>query len=144
MSTKQNELKYTLNSGIRQLRKHLGMSQEEMGRVLGVKRSSYGKIERGESYPSARMLYILAAKYNVSLDYLVCGRGTLFNETKLTGQKSGAVSPLTLTNEEAELLNLMREVPLVQYSVMSFFQRFKIENKALIESELADTAKEET
>lgn len=63
---------------LREIRKRLNISQEEFGRVLGLKRSSLGKHERDESFPTHKMLNILVNQYNISMDYLLCNRGTLF------------------------------------------------------------------
>ncbi len=60
----------SIGSRIREARLALGLSQEKMGRLLNLKKSSFGKIERGECMPTARILRQLANKYSVSMDYI--------------------------------------------------------------------------
>ena len=112
---------------LREIRKRLNLSQEEFGRILGLKRSSLGKHERGNSFPTGKMLNILVNKYNVSMDYLLSNRGTLFYK-----EKEGKD---IIDEEIKEMLTLMSKVPLVRHSVMSYYQRFKLENQELIEKE---------
>ena len=56
------------------------MTQAQLGEKLGIKATTFAKHENGICFPTGKMLNILASKYNVSMDYLVCGRGTLFHE----------------------------------------------------------------
>jgi len=67
-------------------------------------------------------------KYNISMDYLLCNRGTLYYK-----EKEGKD---IMDEEIKEMLDLMSKVPLVRHSVMSYYQRFKLENPELIEKEL--------
>jgi transcriptional regulator with XRE-family HTH domain len=119
---------------LRELRKHLNMSQKEFGALFGLTRSGLGKHEREDSFLTSKMLQILADKYNVSMDYLLCNRGTLFYER---GDFENGKGKYIINDEVKELLSLMTRVPLVRHSVMGYFQRFKIENREIIEKELA-------
>lgn len=118
---------------LRELRKHLHMTQKEFGALFGLTRSGLGKHEREDSFLTLKMLQILADKYNVSMDYLLCNRGTLFYEKGAFENGKGKFTD----DEVKELLSLMARVPLVRHSVMGYFQRFKIENREIIEKELA-------
>jgi hypothetical protein len=61
------------------------------------------------------------------MNYLLCNRGTLFYK-----EKEGKD---IMDEEIKEILALMSKVPLVRHSVMSYYQRFKLENQELIEKE---------
>ena len=116
-----------------ELRKHLDLTQEELGAQLGIKRSSMGKLERNEYLLNSKKLQLLASLYNVSMDYLLCSRGKLFyDKTRDDINKSSH----KIDDEMEEMISLMLRVPLVRYSMMSYFQRFKIENREIIEKEL--------
>ncbi len=56
---------------IKELRMEQGMTQEALGKVIGVKRYAVYTYERGLNYPEARCLIMLADYFKVSLDYLV-------------------------------------------------------------------------
>jgi len=63
---------------IYRIRQQMSLSQEEFGALLGIKRSVVSKQENGRCYPSVAALKLLADKYNISMDYLLCGRGRMF------------------------------------------------------------------
>jgi len=56
---------------IKALRKERGMTQEALGKIIGVKRDSIYTYEKGLNYPEVRNLIILADFFSVSIDYLV-------------------------------------------------------------------------
>ena len=56
---------------VKELRLKNHMSQESLGKVLGVKQDAISTYERGKFYPEVRNLLILAAHFGVSLDYLM-------------------------------------------------------------------------
>ena len=56
---------------IRSLRLERGMTQEEVGKIIGVKRYSVYGYEKGQNYPDVPGLIALAECFEVSLDYLV-------------------------------------------------------------------------
>lgn len=62
------------------------------------------------------------------MDYLLCNRGTLYYK-----EKEGKD---IMDEEIKEMLALMSKAPLVRHSVMSYYQRFKLENQELIEKGL--------
>ena len=56
---------------IKELRTEEGMTQEALGKIIGVKRYAVYTYERGLNYPEVRCLIMLADHFKVSLDYLV-------------------------------------------------------------------------
>jgi transcriptional regulator with XRE-family HTH domain len=56
---------------LRQLRKELGLTQEELGSKIGQKRSNISKYENGFLEPGIDTLKKLAKLFNVSIDYLL-------------------------------------------------------------------------
>jgi len=61
---------------IREMRRKRGYTQEEMAEILGVSVDTVQRVERGASGARVDMLVMLAAKLDVSLDWLVMGRDT--------------------------------------------------------------------
>ncbi|NLI59583.1 MAG: helix-turn-helix transcriptional regulator [Clostridium sp.] len=60
-----------LSEKLKELRKEKGVTQNEVAKLLGVDRSTYGKYETGDSTPDADKLMWLAEYFNVSVDYLL-------------------------------------------------------------------------
>jgi len=71
-----------VGSRLKEIRQRLKMTQAQLGEKLGINGSAVAKHESGICFPTGKMLDILATQYNVSMDYLLCGRGTLFHENK--------------------------------------------------------------
>ena len=67
-----DDFKKAIGQRIRQLRGNL--SQEDFARELGTVRGYIGDIERGRTKPSLELLYSLAVKYGVSIDWIVTGK----------------------------------------------------------------------
>lgn len=122
-----------IGARLREIRKRLNLTQDQFGAKFGLKRSAMGKHERGECSPTIKMLNTLAFQYNVSMDYLLCGRGQLFYKK----DEADNEPQLKLDKEMKEMVSLVNRLPLVRHTIMGYFQRFKIENRDLIAKELA-------
>lgn len=55
---------------IRELRLEHGLTQEEVGEIIGVKRYSVYSYEKGRACPEMKGLVALADYFGVSMDYL--------------------------------------------------------------------------
>lgn len=58
---------------IAEMRKELGMSQDDMGAELHLERNQYRKMEKASVVPKLDYLVMLSGIFGVSLDYLVFG-----------------------------------------------------------------------
>ena len=56
---------------IKELRRKNKLSQEALGKILGLRQDAISTYERGKNYPEVRNLLILADYFGVSLDYLM-------------------------------------------------------------------------
>lgn len=56
------------------LREKSGYTKKELSQKLGFSANVYGAYERGERRPSLETCCKLANLFNVSLDYLLCGK----------------------------------------------------------------------
>lgn len=56
---------------LRAARKARGEKQEDLGLVLGVKKSQISEMERGSTSTTLEKLSIICRHYNVSADYLL-------------------------------------------------------------------------
>ena len=125
-----------VGSRLKEIRQRLKMTQAQLGEKLGVNGSAVAKHENGITFPTGKMLNILASQYNVSMDYLVCGRGTLFYEDKDTPDSDRYKNVIIGDKEMEELFSLVSSISWVRYAVLSYFQRFKLEHRHLMEKEL--------
>lgn len=86
---------------IAELRKSLGLSQEELAVKLNISQKSISKYERGDRRPFYEVLVAMASLFGVSTDYLL-GK---------TDDKDGIEQeePFYTNERERNLLNLYRE-----------------------------------
>lgn len=120
-----------LGQRFRRLRKELGFSQGEFARLLGIGETGYAKYENGETFPRVPLLQGIGAAYDVSLDWLILDRGTMFRKEK-GGSVQGSPDEIRL------LLEHMEHIPLLRYGVLHYFHQFKQDNKDLVESSMKD------
>ena len=83
---------------IRKLREDRGLSQEQLGKIIGVDRTTIVKYETGASRPT-RYLKKMAHYFNVTTDYLI-------GNEELTPKKG-----YYFDNETAKIANEMKERP---------------------------------
>ncbi len=125
-----------VGSRLKEIRQKLKMTQQQLGEKLGINGSAVAKYENGISFPTGKMLNLLASQYNVSMDYLVCGRGTLFYEERVIPESSLSKDIMSGDKELEELFSLVSSMSWVRHAVLGYFHRFKLENRDLIEKEL--------
>lgn len=68
-----------VESPLRQIRKELNLTQEELGRKFGVTKNALSMIETGKQALSERNKNILIQELNVNPDWLETGRGEMFS-----------------------------------------------------------------
>lgn len=69
------------NLGLRlkKIRKQVGCSQDEFAQKLGITKQAISNIENSKSTPSVNVLSKLALDYNVNLNYLIIGKGSVYS-----------------------------------------------------------------
>lgn len=63
---------------LKEVRSKLGLSQADIAKSLGMLQAQYSTYERGDRKPSADVFEKLARKYNVNINYLLTGKGSMF------------------------------------------------------------------
>ena len=75
-----------MNERIKELRKSLGITQQEFADKLGLKRNTIATYEIGKAVPSDRVVSDLCNKYNVNEKWLRTGEGKKFISLNRTQQ----------------------------------------------------------
>jgi transcriptional regulator with XRE-family HTH domain len=70
---------FTYGHRLKEIRKQLNMSQEEMALNLGLAPRTYAAYERNENKPTLSMLDMLNLNFDVNLNWLVSNKGEMFN-----------------------------------------------------------------
>ena len=69
-----------MNERIRQLRKHLKLTQTEFGERLGIAGNTVTTYETSVRVPSSAVITSICREFNVNEDWLLTGEGEMFNE----------------------------------------------------------------
>lgn len=85
----------SISERLRQLRKELGMSQEEFGRRIGVSNTAISKLEKNERNLTEQTAISICREYRVNYFWLTKGIGDMFSGT-----------PESVVDEVAEEYNL--------------------------------------
>lgn len=92
---------------LKDMREDHDLNQEQIGKIIQIKGSHYGKYERGQMMMGIDKYIALAKYYNVSLDYLC---GILDTPEPLwRGSKAPKVTPRP--NEEDILIDAFKRAP---------------------------------
>ncbi|NIM84430.1 MAG: helix-turn-helix domain-containing protein, partial [Candidatus Aminicenantes bacterium] len=78
----EKKLKAVMAKRIQEIRKALNLKQGELADRLGCSRSNLSQIEHGVFFPGVSILDALSSTFNVSLDWLFRGRGSMFTFEK--------------------------------------------------------------
>lgn len=115
---------------MRKVRKTLGYTQDQMVEFFDIGRANYSRIEKGEIFPGSTILNTLRNKFNVSLDWLICNKGSMYHE-------QGVMANGYLGDDGDEIRDLlfhMERIPMVRHAVLGFFMEYKFKNKEQIEN----------
>lgn len=127
--------KKSIGERLKSIRAALNLSQREFGENLNISSASICSIESGKGLPRHEVIYNLAAKFNVNINFLLHGSGEMFI-TDLIKQRieSGEFKPYT--GFLKEFLKYVRESSVVRYEMMNYFWKYLVENEGLIEKEI--------
>ncbi len=136
MATKE-KLKKEIGVRLRQIRKKLGLTQEDIVTYLDIGRANYSRIEKGEVFPNPTIFEVLYQRFNVSLEWVVCNIGQMFRGEDEQEQ----IQLTTYSGEVKELLYHIEHVPMLKHAVLSFYLEYKAKNKKFIDQVLQNPGK---
>jgi len=128
----RKEIRKEISMRFKKMREELKTTQGELSTHMGVGRAGYAKYERGDTFPPLESLIVLPNTFDVSLDWLIAGKGPMLYKEKVKPEKTSELEDVM--KDVKDLLVHMERIPLLRYKVLSFFQEFKLEYKELVES----------
>lgn len=84
---------------LKEIRKKLGYSQDEVAKQLGVHLTTYGKWELGQTEPDVNNLIKLSQIYRVSIDELVGAETDMINLKSLDETESYLIRKILKMNQ---------------------------------------------
>lgn len=113
-----------MNARFKELRKALGLTQEEFAEKTKLSRSYINLIEMGKKVPAERTTQDICRIFNVNCDWLVHGEGDMFQDTNLN---FGNICALIGANDEKAKAAIIKYYQLSQEDkelFWKFMERF--------------------
>ena len=133
------------NERIKLLRKELGLTQNEFGEKIGLKKSAISQIENGSTSSNPRIVQLICTAFNISEKWLTEGKGDMYTSDeeaildKLAGMYDLSESQMIFAKQWLQLPATAKDA-VVDYivSVASALQEKKSKKNDVSES---DTSK---
>lgn len=71
------------SENLKKVRQKLGLSQKELSTKIGIQQAQYSRYEVGTS-PSTEVLEKLVKEFNINVNYLLTGEGSMFITPELS------------------------------------------------------------
>lgn len=126
--SKEDRLK--ISNKLRSLRRNKGLTQFDVALKVGLSRMHYWRIEKGELMPTAIHLNRLAKFYGLSMEWFFGEEDVKAPQSEIRRPSDFGADQETMT----ELFQVMREVPLIRYSILKVFMEMKEAYKDIINS----------
>ncbi len=72
-----------MKTRLKQVRKQLGLSQQDFGKALGVSNTAISKLENGENNVTDQMAKLIRREFNVDYIWLTTGKGEMFSSDEV-------------------------------------------------------------
>jgi transcriptional regulator with XRE-family HTH domain len=126
------ETKYReIGSKLRAIREHLDKTLDVMSHEVVMSRSYISEFERGLKLPTAKYLKFLHDKYRINLNFIFCS-----DEEMLRPREEEKEVPLDFGIQQEyveEMMKAMADMPHALFFMLGHFQKYKMENKQLLE-----------
>lgn len=74
-------MNYEIGKRVRKIRLQKGISQEQFGELIGIKKAAVSKIENGDNSLSRSNLIYICKQFNINEEWLLYGKGEMFIPT---------------------------------------------------------------
>jgi len=120
-----------IGNRIKDIRKHLRITQKEMAAQLKMSACYLSEIESGKGNPGHTFFYKLSNRYHVNLNYLFHGDGEMFTRKKFN-KKIGENEHLGEIETIEELYWYLENSTLLRSQLIGFAAKFIYENEEII------------
>lgn len=110
------------------VREHLGLNQKDFAASLGKSPSYISVIENGKRLPAVDFFILIANIHNVNLEYLIHGKGDMFNTEKIKDERE------TIDDIESldDVIWLLENSPIARNAIFAFAAKYFFENQDLL------------
>jgi len=126
----KEKLKKEIGARLRMMRKSMGLTQAELVKHFDFGRANYCRMEKGEAFPNAVIMHTLKTRFNVSVDWIITGKGPMHPQTRRGRDRY--LDFAQCEKELNELFDCIKSVPMVRHAIVGFFLEYKFKNHKLI------------
>jgi transcriptional regulator with XRE-family HTH domain len=125
---------------IKAVRKILDIKQTDVSKAINISVPTISDYETGKKKPNFNFLLKFASSYNVSLDYLVLGKGDPFPRKGLEFDDFWKDNPFgDSTNDIKEILSYIQRSRVVRNAIIAYAWEYIYRNEEFIESDIRKT-----
>ena len=117
------DLKREIGQRVKKVRKEKRLTQSEIVSHFRCGRSNYSKIESGEIMPGGSLMVTLHSKFNVSLDWLITGKGPMY----IKDHKQLNFGDYS-EDMQALIVDMVKDKA-VMHAVLSYYYTYKADKK---------------
>ena len=121
-----------MNERIKQLRKALGLTQQEFAERVGIKRNAVANYETGRNEPIGSVVNLICNEYNVNPDWLRDGTGEMFIDPAAFSLDEYAQANKLTKTEISIIRGFMELDPATRQAIYNIFANAFNENNAAI------------
>lgn len=126
--TDVKETKKAIGARIKAFRKGKGLTQVELGEMLGINFQHISKYERGEFIPTFENLIKLIDHFSVNINWLLTGDGTMYQEDKSQYKITEEQVARVIRDEDeklGEIVDILKKNEKLKLAVYEFLQSLK-------------------
>lgn len=135
------DLAQNIAAKLKKIRQDKHLSISDMALKINVNRNSCARNENSRNIPNINTLLNLGHRLNISLDWLLLDKGSMYftEKTEAIESINDAGEPLSppLPDDINELLLYMEKIPLLRHEILAQFYRFKETNQDLMQRTIA-------
>ena len=125
-----------MDERLKQLRKELGLTQQEFSDKIGIKRNTFAQYENGRNEPIDAVVRLICSTYNVNEEWLRTGAGEMFVSQK-TNMRVQAWIDKVLAGRPEDIrfraVSLLADMPEEWWNVLA--DRLAVEARKIYEEE---------
>jgi len=100
----------TVNSRLKEFRKAIKLTQQQISSTLGISQPAYAKIERGQNNLTVENLAIITDRYDLNASWLISGKGKMFiSENELEQIEQSPPNSVHLIKKKVHLIDTVQD-----------------------------------
>lgn len=117
---------------LKKIRKSLNYTLRQMSDISGFNISTISEMEAARNKPNTEYLLILSRKFNINIDWIYTGKGAMLLPDFELKFEFGKDSERVL-----EMIYLIENCEFVRFEILSYYLKFRDENKDKIDKFLS-------